>query len=67
VACLCKNEFEYLNVFNFHERYCPAKKEGGLEGYHSIRFDFLHHRGYFLDTRKGLISRCKFQKTGFSV
>ena len=43
------------------------KKEGGQEGYHSIRLDLLHHRRYFLDTRKGLISRRKLQKTGFSV
>ncbi len=28
-----------------------------IEGYHPNRFDFLHHRRYFLDTRKGLISR----------
>ncbi len=35
--------------------------------YHSNRFDVLHHRRYFLDTRKGLISRRKQQKTGFSV
>ncbi len=35
--------------------------------YHSNRFDILHHRRYFLDTRKGLISRRKLQKTGSSV
>ncbi len=36
-------------------RYCPAKKEVGREGYHSNRFDFLHHRWYFFWTLKGLI------------
>ena len=30
-----------------------------------IRLDLLHHRRYFLDTRKGLISRRKMQKTIF--
>ncbi len=45
------------------ERYCPAKKEGGREGYHLNRFDFLHHRRYFFNTHKGLISRRKLQKT----
>ncbi len=45
--------------------YCRGKKEGGIEGYHSNGFDFLHHRRYFLDTHKGLISRSKLQKTIF--
>ncbi len=44
-----------------------AIKEGGIERYRSNRFDFLYHRRYLLDTRKGLISRCKLQKTIFSV
>jgi hypothetical protein len=50
-----------------HLKYCPTKKEGGREGYHSNRFDVLHHRRYFLDTRKGPNSRRKLQKTGSSV
>ncbi len=35
------------------KRYCPAKKEGGQEGYHSIRLDLLHHCRYFQTHVKG--------------
>jgi hypothetical protein len=34
---------------------CPAKKEGGQEGYHSNRYDFAYNRRCFLGTLKGLI------------
>ncbi len=43
-------------------RYCPGKKEGGQEGYHSICLDFLHNRRCFLDTLKGLIFCFKLKK-----
>ncbi len=43
------------------------KRGGGIEGYQSIRLELLHHRRYFLDTRKGLISQRKLQKNGFSI
>ncbi len=39
--------FNVLGVFKLF-------KEGGQEGYHSNRFDFLHHRRYFVGTLKGL-------------
>ncbi len=48
-------------------RHCPAKKEGGREGYQSNRFYFLHHRWYFFLTLKGLIFWFKSQKTDFNV
>jgi hypothetical protein len=32
-----------------------SQKEGGREGYHSNRFDFLHHRRWFFGILKGLI------------
>ncbi len=36
--CTQKNHLRYTASTNFRrERYCPAKKEGGLEGYQSIR------------------------------
>jgi hypothetical protein len=42
-------------------------REGGCEWYQSNHYDFAYNRQCFLDTRKGLISRFKSQKTGFSV
>ncbi len=69
VSCLWKQRKEAWHVLCWQKstewtqdtakRYCPAKKEGGMEGYHSICLGLLHHRRYFLDTRKGLISRRK--------
>ncbi len=42
-------------------------KEEGCEWYQSNHCDFAYNLQCFLDTHKGLISRFKSQKTGFSV
>ncbi len=42
-------------------------REEGCEWYQSNHYDFAYSRWCFLDTLKGLVSRCKSQKTGFSV
>jgi hypothetical protein len=42
-------------------------REGGFEWYESNRKGFAYNRQCFLGTLKGLISRFKLQKTGFSV
>jgi hypothetical protein len=42
-------------------------REEGCEWYQLNHYDFAYNRLCFLDTLKGLVSRCKSQKTGFSV
>ncbi len=49
----------------------PLKKviwqRGWGEWYQSNRYHFAYNRRWFLDTLKGLISRCKSQKTSFRL
>ncbi len=42
-------------------------REEGCEWYQSNHYYFAYNRWCFLDTLKGLVSRCKSPKTGFSV
>jgi hypothetical protein len=49
-------------IFGVKDMYCPSKKEGGIEGYHSIRLELLHRRRCFFWTLKGLTHDVNYKK-----